>query len=486
MRQLNSLLSLTCTLCHFKMFPMKKWITLLFAVSSLWAFDRPADFHSLEKETSGIHLKVVGEIPDWIEGTYVRNGPSKFFAGDQAVSHWFDGLSMLHAFHLEEGQCSYSNHFLETNAYQYMSEGMLPPGGFSKTSSLPIDPLEGEFHPKRPNAVVNVAQFDQTAVALTETPTPVTFDLESLKTLGVFNYEDELPVDRSYSTPHLHERDRKIYGYLVEIGPTSRYIFYSQEKNKRQELCSIPITDPGYVHSFSITDHYILFVDYPLRLNFQRLASGEGFIQSSEWNDQGESRFYVIDRHTGVCLKILKGPPLFSFHHINAFEEEEKIIVDLIGYSDAQVIFGKGDADLGYRRLVIDNAVSCTQVIEIEAELPRIHYESYNGKPYQFFYATCFRKNICPLDAPPIYKVDVLRGTHQTWAQVGYFASEPVFIPHPEGIREDDGVILSILTRHDHTDSFLMILDAATFKEVGRVYAPHGIPQGLHGSFFNQ
>lgn len=486
MRQLNSLLSLTCSLFRLKMSSMKKWFLLLLTVSSLYAFDRAADFHSLEKETIEVLLKVEGEIPSWIEGTYVRNGPSKFFARDQALSHWFDGLSMLHAFHLEGGQCIYSNRFLETNAYQYMKEGLLPPTGFSKTPSLSIDPLEGEFYPKRPNAVVNVAQFDQAAVALTEIPTPVTFDLESLKTIGVFNYEDKLPKDRCYSTAHLHEREGKIYGYLAEIGSTSRYIFYSQEKNSRHELCSIPIADPSYVHSFSLTDNYLLFIDYPLRLNFERLLSGEGFIQSFEWNEEGESRFYVINRHTGACLKTIKGPPFFSFHHINAFEEGEKIIVDLIGYSDAQVIFGKGDTDLGYRRLVIDHAVSCSHVIEIEAELPRIHYELYNGKPYQFFYATCFRKNIHPSEAPPIYKVDVLKGTFQTWAQRGYFASEPVFIPHPEGKREDEGVLLSILTRHDHTDSFLLVLDAVTLKEIARAHAPHGIPQGLHGKFFNQ
>jgi len=465
---------------------MKIWVALLFGFSSLWAFDRETEFHSLENETSQVTLKIEGEIPSWIEGTYVRNGPSKFFAGDQAVSHWFDGLSMLHAFHLENGKCTYSNRFLETNAYQYMREGFLPPGGFSKTSTLPIDPLEGEFHLKRPNAVVNVAKFDHSAVALTETPTPVTFDLESLKTLGVFDYQDDLPQERSYSTAHLHERDGKIYGYLVEIGPTSRYIFYSQENSARKELCSIPVSDPGYVHSFSITDRYIVFVDYPLRLNFLRLISGEGFIQSFEWNDQGESRFYVIDRLTGECLKTVSGPPFFSFHHINAYEDGEKIIVDLIGYSDAQVIFGKGDNDLGYRRLIIEDTISCTHAIQIEAELPRIHYESYNGKPYQFFYATCFRRNILPADAPPIYKVNVVNETVQTWSQSGYFASEPVFIPHPAGTSEDDGVLLSILTRHDHTDSFLIVLDAATLTEIARVYAPHGILQGIHGQFFNQ
>jgi len=464
---------------------MKMWFFLLFATYRLCTFENPAEFRSLEKETEYVRLEARGEIPCWLQGTYVRNGPSKFQVGDATVSHWFDGLAMLHAFHFKNGSCTYSNRFLETNHYQYMMQGYLPSEGFSRTSSLPFEALEGEFYPNRPNAVVNVAQLNQTTVALTEVPTPVTFELNSLNTLGIFDYDDALPKKHCYSTAHLHERDEKVYGYLVEIGPESRYLFYELQENTRKELCSIPLSDPAYVHSFSITDHYILFVDYPIRLDFSALMNGAGFIQSFNWNENGECRFYVIERETGTLLKTLKSAPFFSFHHINAFEANGQVVLDLIGYSDANAIFGKGDVDLGWRRFVIDDKVACIQKIPMEAELPRIHYEKHNGKPYRYFYATCFRKNILCSDAPPLYKVDTEKQSLQTWSLPGYFASEPVFIPEPDGQSEDDGVVLSVMTYHDHSHSFLIILDAKTFSEKGRVYTPHGIPQGLHGQFFD-
>lgn len=465
---------------------MKKWLVLLVIIPSLWAFERSQGFQSLESEVLCEELKIEGEIPTWVNGTYVRNGPSKFTALKKSVSHWFDGLAMLHQFHIEKGSCTYTNRFLRTNDYQYMMNGSLPTGGFSRSSSPhPMEILEGEFYPKRPNAVVNVALFDKTAVALTEAPTPVTFDLESLETLGTFQYDDTLPQKNCYATAHPQEIDGKTYGYLIEIGKHCQYIFYELKGNSRKKLASIPVTHPSYIHSFSITDHYIVFIDYPLRLDFEALINGAGFIQSFKWDDEGKTRFYVIDRAAPEHIKTIEGPPFFSFHHINAYEEDDSIIIDLIGHKNSDVIQGEEGTLQGWKRYRIkDDEITTIHTELLDAELPRINYERHNGKPYRYFYATCFRRNVAEVEAPPLYKVDTEQKKIKTWSLRGYFASEPVFLPNPNGKREDDGVILSVVTNRSHTESFLLVLDGITFEEKARAYAPHGIPQGLHGQFF--
>jgi carotenoid cleavage dioxygenase-like enzyme len=55
-------------------------------------------FTSLEDEITDNQLSVMGEIPSWLTGTLVRNGPAKFEVGNQNYRHWFDGLGMLHRF----------------------------------------------------------------------------------------------------------------------------------------------------------------------------------------------------------------------------------------------------------------------------------------------------------------------------------------------------------------------------------------------------
>ncbi len=43
-------------------------------------------------------LPVRGNLPDWLRGTLLRNGPGTFHVGQSRYRHWFDGLAMLHKF----------------------------------------------------------------------------------------------------------------------------------------------------------------------------------------------------------------------------------------------------------------------------------------------------------------------------------------------------------------------------------------------------
>ncbi|MDX6633294.1 MAG: hypothetical protein QOG26_1299, partial [Solirubrobacterales bacterium] len=48
----------------------------------------------------------------------------------------------------------------------------------------------------------------------------------------------------------------------------------------------------------------------------------------------------------------------------------------------------------------------------------------------------------------------------------------------------DDGVILSAVLDAESRRSFLLVLDAASFEELGRTEVPHAIPFGFHGQYF--
>ena len=51
----------------------------------------------------------------------------------------------------------------------------------------------------------------------------------------------------------------------------------------------------------------------------------------------------------------------------------------------------------------------------------------------------------------------------------GYYPSEPIFVKNPEGVDEDDGVVLSSVVNENPEDPiFLLVLDAKTFNEIAR------------------
>jgi carotenoid cleavage dioxygenase-like enzyme len=87
-------------------------------------------------------LPVTGTIPDWLDGTLLRNGPGAFEVGGEPVSHWFDGLALLRRFAISDGQVAYSARFLESEAYSHVQrEGEL---GYMEFGTTP-DSLAGQL-----------------------------------------------------------------------------------------------------------------------------------------------------------------------------------------------------------------------------------------------------------------------------------------------------------------------------------------------------
>lgn len=75
-------------------------------------------FTSLSTEVNDIELKVSGEIPSWLSGILVRNGPALYEIGNESFQHWFDGQAMLHSYKFKKGSVIYSNKFLITSNIQ--------------------------------------------------------------------------------------------------------------------------------------------------------------------------------------------------------------------------------------------------------------------------------------------------------------------------------------------------------------------------------
>jgi len=437
---------------------------------------------SLESEISCSSLPLQGEIPSWIEGTFYRNGPAKFEAGGESVNHWFDGLAMLHAFTLHEGKVSYTNRFLRSSNYTEMMEhNSINFAGFAQ------DPCRAQFeHSQIHNANVNIAKIAEEYVALTEIPLPVRFDPTTLETLGVLDYKDQLPHEKCFESAHPHvDADGTVLNYLIEFGKESFYhIFHISPLSKaRTTLAKIPVKRPGYMHSFSQTENYLIFVEYPFTVNpLSFIQRNKPFINNFDWQPEKGSRVLILDKASGDLVETLTTEPFFSFHHINAFENKDQIILDLITYGDASVIQGllldsNSTHNERVSRLKIDlstKSVTLEPLSDIEMELPRIN-EAYNGKRYQYAYG---------YNVKALYKFNTKDKSHKKWNEVGCSPSEPVFVPAPNGVNEDDGVILSVVLDEKSERSFLLVLDATSFEEKGRALVPHHIPEGLHGQFY--
>ena len=461
---------------------------------------------SLNTELENVELSVEGTIPEWLRGTLLRNGPAKFDFDEQTVNHWFDGHAMLHKFEITADGVTYTNRFLESDAHtEAERDGKLSFGEFATDPCRDLfERVFVLFSPPEPtdNALVNIDRHADRFRAMTEAPMPVEFDPETLETRGPFEFDDDISGRLTTAHPH-RDFDRDVtINYVTQFGRTSRYLVYEldDEDTSRDPIGSIEVDKPAYMHSFGMTDRYLILAEFPLVVNPLRLRfSSRPFIQNYEWKPDRPVQFNVMDRETGDIVTTLETDAFFAFHHVNAFENGDEIVVDIQVYPDASIIdrlyldefrssnprFPElAESELRRYRLPIDGGeVSQRTLYEGAFDLPNIHYEEYNTREYDYAYGVSVHDDHSGDFLNQLVKVDVTSETVTTWYQDGAYPGEPIFVPDPDADREDDGVVLSVVLDAESKRSFLLILEARAFDEIGRAEVPHAIPFGLHGQF---
>ena len=183
-------------------------------------------------------------------------------------------------------------------------------------------------------------------------------------------------------------------------------------------LCTIsPTSGLGYFHSFCLTDNYVVVTEQPLMINIWRALTHRFFSSGFEnwlyWDANQLVRFHIIDRKDGNRVGVFTAEPFFVFHHINAFERDEKIYLDACCYHDNSIIKQlylknlRSPAEPGQKKLDVPDVrryeIPLGQLYDAKTEkplhkgsdgldysslysgidLPRINYEEFNGKPYR-------------------------------------------------------------------------------------------------------
>ncbi|MDP3794710.1 MAG: carotenoid oxygenase family protein [bacterium] len=456
-------------------------------------------FSSLEDEVVLDALPIRGNIPPWLSGTLLRVGPAKFEVGETTYRHWFDGLSMLHRFSFRSNRVAYRNKFLCSRAFKAASRS-----GAIMYAEFATDPCRSLFRRVTSlfvpvftdNANVNIGRFADKFIAMTETPLPIIFDPGTLETLGVFNYQDRLRGHLTTAHPHYDSARNEVFNYLTRFSYTSTYTIYRMEQDaaRRKAVATIATDRPGYMHSFGMTARYIVLSEFPFFVRpVDLLISGKPFIENFSWQPDRPARFFVVDKHSGKLVGVYDTEPFFAFHHVNAFEEKGEIVLDLVSYPDTSIIehlyldvLRTSSPPVAgtlrrYRIHLTKGTVTSQELGDATIELPRIHYQLHNTKPYRFVYGVGSTRTGNFLDE--IVKIDLYKGTSLRWRENRSYPGEPVFVPQPGTAQEDAGVIISIVLSGATQRSSLLILDARSLTEVGRAEIPHHIPFGFHGQY---
>ncbi|XP_036284524.1 beta,beta-carotene 9',10'-oxygenase isoform X2 [Pipistrellus kuhlii] len=513
---------------------------------------------TVEETPETISAEVQGQFPKWLNGSLLRTGPGKFEFGKDEYNHWFDGMALLHQFRMEKGTVTYRSKFLQSDTYKANSvQNRIVISEFG-TLALP-DPCRNVFEcfmskfelpAMTDNTSVNYVWYKGDYYLSSENNFMNKVDIETLEKTEKVDWSKFIAVNGATAHPH-YDPDGTAYNMGNSYGPYGscyNIIRVPPEKvdvgdtiHGAQVICSIASTErlkPSYYHSFGMTKNYIIFIEQPLKINLWKMITskirGKALSDGISWEPQSNTRFHVVNKHTGQLLPgMYFTKPFVMFHQINAFEDQGCVVIDLCCqdngrslelyqlqnlrkageeldqvYNSAATSFprrfvlplhaslnapeGENLSPLSYSSASAvkqaDGKIWCSyenlhpenleQVGGIE--FPQINYGQFCGKKYRFFYGCGFRH----LVGDSLIKVDVVNKTLKVWREDDFYPSEPVFVPVPGSSEEDGGVILSVvITPNQNKSNFLLVLDAKNFEELGRAEVPVQMPYGFHGTF---
>ncbi|XP_061681328.1 retinal Mueller cells isomerohydrolase-like [Syngnathoides biaculeatus] len=294
---------------------------------------------------------------------------------------------------------------------------------------------------------------------------------------------------------------------------------------------------PSYIHSFGMTVNYFVFVEQPVKINLLKFLSawsfrGATYMDCFESNDNMGTWFHLAtkDPATYMTSHKFRTSAFNIFHHINTYEDQGFIVVDLCAWKGHDFVYnylylanlrgeweevkkaamrapqpevrryvlpldihseeqGKNLISLPYTTATAALRGDGTVWLEPEVlfskprqafEFPQINYSQCCGKQYSFTYGLGLNHFI----PDKIVKLNVQTKETWMWQEDECYPSEPLFVPAPGAIQEDDGVLLSIVVKPGaERPGFLLVLDAATLTETARAEVDIVFPVTFHGFY---
>ena len=288
-----------------------------------------------------------------------------------------------------------------------------------------------------------------------------------------------------------------MYGVATTCDNPCAYHIYKRDRasTRRQLVSSVPTHKPSLVHSFGLSEEFVVIIASPLIIDRTQWNPKAPVLSALHWKAHKSTECIVVEKTTGIIQMRLTMPACFVFNIANTFQTDQHIIVDAVMHADPSIILKNMylDALRGREpfacttsrlvRITIDrahNIVTTNEITPAVVEMPQIN-PNIRTRAHTYVYAISASSVTDMFDE--IIKINMAFGTSLSWSHEGCYPSEPVFVPNPNATQEDDGILLSVVLDTKQKHSFLLVLDAATMTELARAHAPHHIPFGMHGIF---
>jgi carotenoid cleavage dioxygenase-like enzyme len=441
-------------------------------------------FAPVTEEITAFDLPITGQVPAELAGRYLRNGPNPMGLDDPGY-HWFTGDGMVHGVRLRDGRAEWYRNRRVRSRHVSVALGEAWPEG----------PVHDGLDFAANTHVIGHAGRTLATVEAGALPYELGDDLD---TTGPFDFGGDLPGGFAAHTK-LDPRTGELHAIAYYWGWEYVQHIVVGGDGKVIRTTNITVADGPMMHDFALTERYVVLFDLPV--TFSMAAVSAGVQLPYTWNPEHPARVGLLPRDGSTTVpRWLEVEPCWVFHTLNAYDDADWVIVDVVQYEgayDVSVLDGRGPVTLD--RWTLDptaDRVVRSRLDDRTQEFPRVDERSVS-RPHRYGYSAVIgevNSALISLDgdfaddafANALLKHDLAHGSVEAHEfGRGATAGEAVFVPVSPGAAEDDGYVMAFVHDPDRDAADLVVLAAQDFRgePVARIHLPARIPLGFHGSW---
>lgn len=466
-------------------------------------FNEPQRF-----EADLFDLEVEGDVPADLNGALFRVRPDPQFPPKMGDDIYFGGDGVVSRYRFKDGKVHFKQRYVHTDKFKAERKAGKALFGAYRNPLTDDESVKGM---KRGTANTNVLVHGGKLWAMKEDSPVVMMDPDTLETDGYSDFDGKMTSQTFTAHPKVDPETGQLIGFgYAAKGLCTASIAYMEVDPDGTLTREIYIEPPYYsmIHDFAVTRDFVVFPIIPLIGSWERLEAGLphfGYDASLDTylgvirrgDDSGEVRWF-------------RAPSCFNAHIINAFNDGQKIHVDLpVSATNGMPFFPdvtgaphnpqaaapivtRWTIDMGSNSEGFESA----QIAPIPGELPRID-DRYHMSAYRHaWYHTVDMSR--PIDVPggpeaiglffvnALVHQDMMTGAPQTyWGGPDVVFQECQFVPKTADSDEGDGYLLIEATHANERRTDLLILDPLRIGEgpMATIRLPFMTRAGVHGNW---
>ncbi|MEN0613896.1 carotenoid oxygenase family protein [Klebsiella indica] len=460
-------------------------------------------------EASIVDLEVEGTIPEAINGTFYQVAPDPQYPPMLGNDIFFNGDGIVSAFRFTGGKVSLKRRYVETERLKAQRREHRSLNGVYR-NVYTNDPLAAS---NNTTANTTVITHNGILLSMKEDSLPWALNPDTLETIGEWDFNGQIKSATFTAHPKRDPDNDALLCFAYEAkGDATPDIAYFEISDTGELTREIWFQAPyaAMIHDFAVTQNYVIFPIIPLTADLERMRKGG---QHFQWQPDLPQLFGVLPRNgSAQDIRWFYGPVNgFQGHTLNAYEEGNKIFVDMpVTNGNVFYFFPQADGAVpppeslkaALMRWTFDLDAEDHDVVPqlltatpFPCEFPRCD-ERYNGKPYRYGFTLAYDPQL-PFDSATLgalpfqffnqlARIDVVTGKSEMWypGDAQCF-QEPAFIPRSKDAPEGDGWVVCVMNDLRAHTSELLIMDTAHWVQgpLARVKIPFRLRMSLHGNW---